>query len=82
MHHHKTYMYINFQQNCANRSVITAHTNVSAKNRKLHKRRTGGQHDGRTDRQTSRTTTIGSFFEKKVPKTNARECKVAIAGYS
>ena len=31
MHHHKTYMYINFQQNWANRSVITVHTNVFAK---------------------------------------------------
>ena len=29
-------MYINFQQNRANRSVITMHTNVFAKNRKLH----------------------------------------------
>ena len=30
-------MYINFQQNRANRSVITVHTNVFAKqNRKLH----------------------------------------------
>ena len=36
MHHHITYMYINFQQNRANRSVITVHTNVFAKNRKLH----------------------------------------------
>ena len=32
MHHHITYMYINFQQNRANRSVITVHTNVFAKN--------------------------------------------------
>ena len=30
-------MYINFQQNRGNRSVITVHTNVFAKNRKLHK---------------------------------------------
>ena len=36
MHHHIAYMYINFQQNRANRSVITVHTNVLAKNRKLH----------------------------------------------
>ena len=28
MHHHKTYMYINFQQNRANRSVISVHTNL------------------------------------------------------
>ena len=28
MHHHKTYMYINFQQNRASRSAITEHTNV------------------------------------------------------
>ena len=31
IHHHKTYMYINFQQNRVNRSVITVHTNVFAK---------------------------------------------------
>ena len=31
MHHHKTYMYINFQQNRVCRSVRTIHTNVSAK---------------------------------------------------
>ena len=31
MHHHKTYMYINFQQNRINRSVITVHTNVFRK---------------------------------------------------
>ena len=31
MHHHKTYMYINFQQNRINRSVITVHTNLFAK---------------------------------------------------
>ena len=35
MHHHITYMNINFQQNWANRSVITVHTNVFAKNRNL-----------------------------------------------
>ena len=29
-------MCINFQQNLPNRSVITVHTNVFAKNRKLH----------------------------------------------
>ena len=38
MHRGKAYMYINFQQNRVNRSVITAHTNLFAKkNRKLHK---------------------------------------------
>ena len=37
MHHHKMYMYINFQQNRVNRSVITLHTNLFAKNCKLHK---------------------------------------------
>ena len=31
MHHHKTYMYINFQQNWINRSVITMHTKVFRK---------------------------------------------------
>ena len=29
-------MYINFQQNRAKSSIITVHTNVFAKNRKLH----------------------------------------------
>ena len=38
IHHHKTYMHINFQQNRVNRSVITVHTSLFArKNRKLHK---------------------------------------------
>ena len=31
MHHPKTYMYIDFQQNRLNRPVITVHTNVFAK---------------------------------------------------
>ena len=31
MHHHKTYMYINFQQNRVCRSVKTVHTNLFAK---------------------------------------------------
>ena len=31
MHHHETYMYINFQQNRINRTVITVHTNVFRK---------------------------------------------------
>ena len=38
MHHRKTYMYINFQQNRVSKSVIIVHTNVFAKkNRKLFK---------------------------------------------
>ena len=37
MHHHKTYMYINFQQNQASRSVKTVHRNLFADNRKSHK---------------------------------------------
>ena len=37
MLHHKTCRYINFQQNRVNRSVITVHTNVFTRNRKLHK---------------------------------------------
>ena len=35
MHHRKTYMYINFQQNRVSRSVKTVHTNLFAKNCKL-----------------------------------------------
>ena len=31
MHHHKTYMYIDFQQNRVNSSVITVHTNLFTK---------------------------------------------------
>ena len=37
MHHHKTYMYINFQQNRVSRSDKTVKTNLFAINRKLHK---------------------------------------------
>ena len=37
MHHRKTYMHINFQQNRVTRSVKTVHTNLFAKNCKLHK---------------------------------------------
>ena len=37
MHHLKTYMYINFQQNQISTSVKTVHTNLVAKNCKLHK---------------------------------------------
>ena len=134
MHHRKTYMYNNFQQNRVGRSVKTVHTNLFAKfliciNLQLAirisknhafrtctapsrsfrpilrstglldieiprkeiistddrltdrqtDRPTDGQTDGRTDGQTdrrfkvgipmisgsSRTTTIGSFFEKR-----------------
>ena len=35
IHPHNTYMYINFQQNRVNRSVITVHTNVFAKKSQL-----------------------------------------------
>ena len=37
MHHHITYMYINFQQIRVIRSVKTMHTNIYANNRKLRK---------------------------------------------
>ena len=37
MHHRKTYMHINFQQNRVSRSVKTVHTNLFAKKCKLHK---------------------------------------------
>ena len=37
MHHRKTYMHINFQQNEISRSVKTVHTNLFAKKCKLHK---------------------------------------------
>ena len=37
MHHHKTYMYNNFQQNRVCRSVNTVYTNLLAQYRKLHK---------------------------------------------
>ena len=37
MHHHKTYMYVNFQQNRVNRAYYNMHTHLLAKNRKLHK---------------------------------------------
>ena len=37
MHHRKTYMHINFQQNQVSTSVKTMHTNLFARNCKLHK---------------------------------------------
>ena len=37
MHHRKTYMHINFQQNWVRSSVKTVHTNLFAKKCKLHK---------------------------------------------
>ena len=37
MHHRKTHMYINFQQNRVSTSVKTVHINLFAKNCKLHK---------------------------------------------
>ena len=36
MHHHKTYMCINFQQNRVETQVVTVLTSLIAKNRKLH----------------------------------------------
>ena len=36
VHHCVAYMYINFQQNRASRSVKTEHTNSFANNRKLY----------------------------------------------
>ena len=36
MHHRAMYIYINFQQNLASRSVQTVHTNLLANNHKLH----------------------------------------------
>ena len=53
MHHHKRYMYINFQQNRVSTSVKTVHINLFAK--------TCVQTDGRTYGRTR----IGSFFEKR-----------------
>ena len=50
MHHHKTYMNINYQQNRVSRSVKTVDTNLFVINRILHKlARTARQTDGRTD---------------------------------
>ena len=37
MHHRKTYMYINFQQNRISRSIKTVYTDLFAKKCKLHK---------------------------------------------
>ena len=41
MHHRKTYMYINFQQNRVNRSVKTVHTKLLSKNCKFKFREIG-----------------------------------------
>ena len=98
-------MYINFQQNRVGRSIKTAHTNLLAKHRKLHKFSTCNlnfeksclsdmhypitniqadfeinrpiryqitvKRNYSTDDRLSgkpRTTTIGSFFRKKITK--------------
>ena len=37
MHDHKAYMYINFQQNQVKIQVMTVHTSLFAKSRKMHK---------------------------------------------
>ena len=37
MHHHKPCMYMNIQQNQVKTQVMTVHTSLFAKNRKLHK---------------------------------------------
>ena len=58
MHHHKNYMYLNFQQNQDNRSVITVLTNLFAKNLKLHKFATANSN-------FFKKSTV-SFFEKKI----------------
>ena len=52
MRHRKTHMYINLQQNRVNRPVITVHTNLFAKNRKLHKCATTNNNFKKIDSQT------------------------------
>ena len=37
MRHQETYLYIDFQQNQVKKQVMTVHTSLFAKNRKLHK---------------------------------------------
>ena len=81
MHHRKTYMYINFQQNRVS-SLSDMHDHltdiqadfeinrpnryqITSKRNYFHRRQTDRQTDGRTDGQTSRITTVGSFSEKK-----------------
>ena len=80
MHHHKTYIYVNFQQNQVKTQVLTVHISLFAKNRKLHKFATmniqanfGTNRSVRYQitakknylhRPTDRWTDIGSFFEK------------------
>ena len=65
MHHRKTLMHINFQQNRVSRSVKTAHANLFVKKLQFHTHtlsdyrekklltqtdgQTDGRHDGRTD---------------------------------
>ena len=59
MHHRKTHMCINFQQNRVGRSVKTVHTNLFAKVCKLHKFATAikisKNHAFRTNTTPSRT---------------------------
>ena len=67
MHHHKTYMYINFQQNRVCRSVKTMHTNLFAKKRKLHKFATTDSNFGKIDyfRHVSSCSVIIYQFKAK-----------------
>ena len=82
IHHHKKYLYINFQHNLVKTQVMTVPTRYYKLPRKeiididgqtdrqtyTNKRtRTDGQTDGRTDGQTSRVTTFFSE-EKKMLK--------------
>ena len=52
MHHRKTYMYINFQQNRVSRLVKTVYTNLFAKICKLHKFATCNQNFEKSRFQT------------------------------
>ena len=49
MHHHITYMYNNFQQICACKSVKTVHTNIFENNCKQHKFATINSHFEKID---------------------------------
>ena len=50
IHHHKTYVYINFHQNQVKTQVMTVPTRYLLPRKEIID--TDGRHDGRTDRQT------------------------------
>ena len=76
MHDHKTYMYINFQQNQV-KTVMTVHTSVFAKNRKLHKFATTNNicfKSTRSDMHYRKTYMHINFQQNWVRRSQSKKC--------